>query len=320
MSDILEQAREVLDLEGRSILELKERLDENFVKAVDLIYTSRGRVVVTGMGKSGLICKKIAATLASTGTPAFFLHPADALHGDLGMLVRGDVVLAMSRSGETDEIKGLIPCIKRFGIPLVCISSNPLSTLARESDCFLNASFQKEACPFDLVPTVSTTVSLALGDALAIALLSKRGFKEEDFAVFHPGGALGRRLMRIGDLMHKNDQIPVIQASQLMRDALYEMTIKRLGMTCVVDGKGKLAGIITDGDLRRLLERHNDLLHKRVEEVMTCHPKTISQNEVAAKAVEIMERYSITSLICTDDHERPIGVIHLHDLLKAGMV
>lgn len=320
MKDILDQAKEVLDLEARSILELKDRLNENFTKAVDLIYNSKGRVVVTGMGKSGLICKKIAATLASTGTPAFFLHPADALHGDLGMMVRGDVVLAMSRSGETDEIKGLIPCIKRFGLSLICISSNPKSTLARNSDCFLDASFRKEACPFDLVPTVSTTVSLALGDALAIALLSKRGFREEDFAVFHPGGSLGRRLARVGDLMHRCNEIPVVQMEQSMREALYEMTIKRLGMTCVVDDEGKLAGLITDGDLRRLLEKYDNLLNKKVKEVMTLDPKTISQDEIAAKAVEIMERYAITSLICDDQAKRPIGVIHLHDLLKAGVV
>jgi len=320
MKEILEQAKEVLALEGKSILELRDRLDESFVKAVDLIYNSKGRVVVTGMGKSGLICKKIAATLASTGTPSIFLHPADALHGDLGMMVRGDVVLAMSRSGETAEIKALIPCIKRFGLPLICISSNPNSTLAQNSDCFLNASFQKEACPFDLVPTVSTTVSLALGDALAIALLSKRGFKEEDFAVFHPGGSLGRRLTRIGDIMHKNQEIPIIHMDQFMRDALFEMTIKRLGMTCVIDQKGKLVGIITDGDLRRLLEKYQDLLNKPVAEVMTHNPKTISQEEVAAKAVEIMERYAITSLICIDEANRPAGVIHLHDLLKAGVV
>ncbi|MGA1791771.1 MAG: KpsF/GutQ family sugar-phosphate isomerase [bacterium] len=320
MNDILEQAKEVLDLEARSILELKQRLNKSFIQAVDLIYHAKGRVVVTGMGKSGLICKKIAATLASTGTPAFFLHPADALHGDLGMMVRGDVVLAMSRSGETDEIKSLIPCIKRFGLSMICITGNPKSTLAKNSDCFLDASFQKEACPFDLVPTVSTTVSLALGDALAIALLSKRGFKEEDFAAFHPGGALGRRLSRVADLMHKNKEIPVVQLGQSMREALYEMTIKRLGMACVVDDQGKLMGIITDGDLRRLLEKYPDLLNKAVEDVMTRDPKTISQNEIAAKAVEIMERYAITSLICTDEGKRPIGVIHLHDLLKAGVV
>lgn len=320
MNDILEQAKDVLDLEARSILELKQRLNKSFIQAVDLIYHSNGRVVVTGMGKSGLICKKIAATLASTGTPAFFLHPADALHGDLGMMVRGDVVLAMSRSGETDEIKSLIPCIKRFGLSMICITGNPKSTLAKNSDCFLDASFQKEACPFNLVPTVSTTISLALGDALAIALLSKRGFKEEDFAAFHPGGALGRRLTRVADLMHKNKEIPIVQLGRSMREALYEMTIKRLGMACVVDDQGKLMGIITDGDLRRLLEKYSDLLNKAVEDVMTRDPKTISQEEIAAKAVEIMERYAITSLICKDEGKRPIGVIHLHDLLKAGVV
>jgi arabinose-5-phosphate isomerase len=235
-------------------------------------------------------------------------------------MVRGDVVLAMSRSGETHEIKSLIPSIKRFGLPLICISSNSNSTLARNSDCFLDASFKKEACPFDLVPTVSTTISLALGDAMAIALLSKRGFKEEDFAVFHPGGALGRRLTKVGDLMHKDIEIPIVQSNQFMREALYEMTNKRLGMTCVVDNKGKLAGIITDGDLRRLLEKYNNLLSEKIEDVMVQNPKTISQDEIAAKAVEIMERFAITSLICVDESNRPVGVIHLHDLLKAGVV
>ncbi len=317
---MLDQARDVLDLEARSILELKDRLDKNFIKAVDLIYASKGRVVVTGMGKSGLICKKIAATFASTGTPSFFLHPADAIHGDLGMMVRGDIVLALSNSGETEEIKQLIPYIKRFGLPMICISGNPKSTLAKNSDCFLDASIQKEACPFDLIPTVSTTVSLALGDALAIAILTKRGFREEDFAVFHPGGSLGRRLARVEDLMHKDNEIPLIREEKTMKDALYEMTIKRLGMTCVIDKDNKLSGIITDGDLRRLLEKHQDLLDKKVKDVMSQSPKTISQKAIAEKAVEIMELYSITSLICIDEKEKPIGVIHLHDLLKAGVV
>jgi len=320
MKDILEQAKDVLALEAGSILELKDRLNKNFIQAVDVIYNSKGRIVVTGMGKSGLICKKIAATLASTGTPSFFLHPADAVHGDLGMMVRGDVVLALSNSGETEEIKQLIPYIKRFGLPLICISGNPRSTLAQNSDCFLDASIKKEACPFDLVPTVSTTVSLALGDALAIALLTKRGFKEQDFALFHPAGALGRRLAKIGDLMHKGDEVPIIHEEKRMKDALYEMTKKRLGMTCVVDQNGILVGIITDGDLRRLIEKHNDLLNKVVKNIMIHNPKTISQDEIAAKAVELMELYSITSLICVDKAERPIGVIHLHDLLKAGVV
>lgn len=320
MSDILNEARDVLALEAGSILELRDRIDENFVRAVDLIYKAKGRVVVTGMGKSGLICKKIAATLASTGTPAFFLHPADAIHGDLGMMVRGDVVLAMSNSGETEEIKCLIPFIKRFGLPLICISGNAKSTLAKNSDCFLDACIKKEACPFDLVPTVSTTVSLALGDALAIVLLNMRGFKEEDFAIFHPGGSLGRRLMRVRDLMHKGKEIPSVEAERSMREALYEMTIKRFGMTSVVDKNGRLVGIITDGDLRRLLERYDDLLNKKVLDVMTKNPKTVSQDEIAAKAVQIMERYAITSLLVTDNREKLAGIIHLHDLLKAGVV
>lgn len=320
MNDILTQAKNVLELEARSIMEVKDRIDESFEHAVDIIFDSSGRVVVTGMGKSGLICKKIAATLASTGTPAFFLHPADAIHGDLGMMVRGDVVLALSNSGETEEIKRLIPYIKRFGLPLICISGRIKSTLARNSDCFLDASIRKEACPFDLVPTVSTTVSLALGDALAMALLARRGFKEEDFALFHPGGSLGRRLTKVADLMHKDDEIPSVRDDKLMRDALYEMTIKRLGMTCVIDKDGKFVGIVTDGDLRRLLERYPDLLDKKVKDVMTHNPKTVSQNEIAAKAVEIMELYAITSLVCIDSEEKPAGVIHLHDLLKAGVV
>lgn len=320
VDQILEQAKDVLTLEAESILEIKERLDKSFTNAVDLIYNSPGRVVVTGIGKSGLICKKIAATLASTGTPAFYLHPADAMHGDLGMIVRGDVVLALSNSGETFEIKQLIPYIKRFDLPLICITGNPASTLAKNSDCYLDASIRKEACPFDLVPTVSTTVSLAIGDALAIALLNKRGFREEDFAVFHPGGALGRKLTRICELMHKGNDIPVVQEEGSMRDALFEMTNKRLGMTCVVNKFNRLVGVLTDGDLRRLLEKYEDILNKKVKEVMTKNPKTVSQEEIAIKAVRMMETYAITSLICVNEDSAPIGVIHLHDLLKAGVV
>ena len=323
VNKILQEAREVLYKEANSILALMDRLDESFIKAVELIYNTKGRIVVTGIGKSGLISKKLAATFSSTGTPAFFLHPADAIHGDLGMIMRDDLVLAISNSGENEEIKHLLPFIKRFNLFLISITGNILSTLAEYSDVILDISIQEEACPFDLVPTVSTTVSLALGDALAIALLKKKGFKIEDFALFHPGGVLGKKLSRVSDLMHAGSDVPVVDENDLMPHVLYEMTIKRLGMTCVTDKDGKLAGVVTDGDLRRLLERvkqKNNDINLSSKDIMTKDPKIIKKNNLTSEAVELMERYSITSLIIIDEDQKPIGVIHLHDLLKAGVV
>jgi len=317
---ILKQGKEVLRKEAASILKLEEHLGEEFVQAVELLYQCSGRVVTTGMGKSGLICKKIAATLSSTGTPSFFMHPADAIHGDLGMVVPGDVVLAISNSGETSEIKQLIPFLQRFMIKLISITGNPNSTLARFSDVVLRAEVEEEACPLNLAPTASTTVALVLGDALAMALVRKRGFRAEEFAQFHPGGKLGRRLLKVRDLMHSGSQMPIVGEWQPMKEAIYEISSKRLGMTCVVNQQGEVSGIITDGDLRRLLERDIGFLAKPVGQCMTPNPKMIDPDSLAAQAVQVMESYSITSLLIADQGRKPIGVIHLHDLLKAGVV
>lgn len=318
----LEPARRVLKIEAEAILALIPRLGESFVEAVELLSSCRGRVVLTGMGKSGFIAKKIAATLASTGTPALFLHPAEGVHGDLGMVVRGDVVVAISNSGVTPELLELLPFLKRFGVKLISLVGDLNSTLARQSDIFLDVSVKEEACPMNLAPTASTTTALAMGDALAVALLEKRGFKREDFALLHPGGRLGRRLLlKVGDLMHVGDQIPQVPQDAFMKEVILEMTGKRLGMTAVVDQEGRLRGIITDGDLRRALQKVGDgLLSRRASEFMTRDPKLIEKEELAARAVQVMERYAITSLIVVDHEGRPAGVIHLHDLLKAGIV
>ena len=319
---ILEQAKRVLRIEAEAVSSLIGRLDEKFIQAVETLYACKGRVVLTGMGKSGFIAKKIAATFASTGTPALFLHPAEGVHGDLGMVVRGDVVLAVSNSGETPELLELLPYIKRFGVKLISLVGDPNSALARESDVSLDVSVKEEACPMNLAPTASTTAALAMGDALAVALLEKRGFKAEDFAILHPGGALGRRLLlKVSDLMHVGEEVPRIVQEAFMKEAILEMTGKRLGMTTVVNQDGKLTGIITDGDLRRALQKAgDDLLGRKASEFMTRNPKVIDKEELAAKAVQVMERYSITSLIIVDPSGRPEGVIHLHDLLKAGVV
>lgn len=319
---ILEHAKKVLRIEAEAVAALIPRLDERFIQAVEILYACKGRVVLTGMGKSGFIAKKIAATLASTGTPALFLHPAEGVHGDLGMVVRGDVVIAISNSGETPELLELLPFIKRFGVKLISLVGDVNSTLARESDVSLDVSVGEEACPMNLAPTASTTAALAMGDALAVALLHERRFQREDFALLHPGGSLGRRLLlKVGDLMHVGEEVPKVIQEALMKDAILEMTGKRLGITTVVDAEGRLVGIITDGDLRRALQKAGDsLLGRRASEFMTRNPKIIEKEELAAKAVQVMESYSITSLIIVDDGGRPEGVIHLHDLLKAGIV
>ncbi|MEW5802442.1 MAG: KpsF/GutQ family sugar-phosphate isomerase [bacterium] len=317
---ILKQGKEVLRKEAASILKVEAQLGEEFIHAVDILYQCTKRVITTGIGKSGLICKKISATLSSTGTPSFFMHPADAIHGDLGMAVKGDVVIAISNSGETEEIRQLIPFIQRFMIKTISITGNPNSTLARFSDVVLRAEIEEEACPLNLAPTASTTVALALGDALAMALIRKRGFRAEEFAQFHPGGKLGKRLLKVRDLMHSGDQMPVVGEWQPMKEAICEISGKRLGMTCVVNQAGESMGIVTDGDLRRLLEKDLEFLTRPVGLYVTCHPKTIDPDALAAQAVRIMETYSITSLLITDQERKPIGVIHLHDLLKAGVV
>ena len=288
-----------------------------------MILNCSGRVVITGMGKSGLICQKIAATMASTGTPALFLHPAEGVHGDLGMVAKGDVVIAVSNSGETEELTRILPVIKRMGLPLIAMAGKPESTLARAGDVFLDISVKEEACPLQLAPTASTTATLAMGDALAVALLLQRGFREEDFALYHPGGALGKRLLlRVEDLMHIGEAIPLVTPETALKDALYEITSKKLGLTGVVDADGNLIGVFTDGDLRRTIEKGVELLHRPISEFMNREPKRILRTNLAAKALQRMEEYSITSLFVfeTEGERVPVGVLHLHDLLRAGVV
>ncbi len=312
--------RRVLTIEADALAALATRLDARFDAAVQLIAERGGKVVVTGMGKSGHVGRKIAATLASTGTPAFFLHAAEALHGDLGMLERHDLVLAVSNSGETAEILDLVPHVKRLGLPLIALSGRPASTLARMADALLDVSVAEEACPLGLAPTASTTAALAMGDALAVALLEHRGFRPEDFAALHPAGTLGRKLLRVADLMHTGDEIPRVRRDDRMTDALLEMTAKRLGVTAVVDGDGRLIGIVTDGDLRRALGGGTDVMARAVADIMGRRPKTIEAEALAALAVATMERYAITVLFIVDADDRLAGVIHLHDLLRAGVV
>ena len=319
---ILKRAADVLRIESDGLLALVERLDESFVRAVELLRHCRGKVVVTGLGKSGLICRKIAATLASTGTPAFFLHSGDGIHGDLGMVMKGDVILAISNSGETEEILKLLPHFKLHGIKLIVMTGNADSSLAKAGDVVLNIRV-KEACPLGLAPTASTTAALAMGDALAVVLLEEKGFNEEDFAMRHPGGILGRKLfLRVEDLMHHGDGLPLVRRDTAVKDALFEITSKRLGVTGVTDAEGNLIGIITDGDLRRGLQAHGDrILGKRSDELMTLHPKTIGKDVLAARALSEMEENSPRPITCLFvlDHGKPVGVIHLHDILKTGI-
>ena len=317
----LDAGRRVLGIEARAVQALVQRLDGGFTQAVDLLYQCKGKVVVSGMGKSGLIGQKIAATMASTGTPAFFLHPAEGLHGDLGMLARGDVLIAISNSGETQEILQFLPFMERMGIPVMAIVGRMSSTLAKNSTVALDVSVAEEACPMGLAPTASTTATLAMGDALAVALLEKRGFKEEDFAQFHPGGTLGRRLLvKVRDLMHKGQDVPQVEETVLASVAILEMSAKKLGMTTVVDQAGALLGVITDGDLRRFVQQGGDFSKITAGSLASRRPKLIGPEELAAKAVEMMERFSITTLVVTDSAKQIVGVVHLHDLLKHGIV
>jgi len=318
----VELAKRVLKIEAEAIQRLVDRIDEHFERAVELIYRCKGKVVVMGVGKSGIIARKISATLASTGTPAFFIHPVEGMHGDLGMLSREDIVIILSNSGETEEISRILPLLQRFGSRLIAITGNNTSVLARAGDVVLDVSVKEEACPFGVVPTASTTAAMALGDALAIALLERRGFREEDFATLHPGGSLGKRWLKVGELMHTGEAFPMVGEDTPMRDAIFEITSKRLGVTGVVDSDGSLVGVITDGDLRRALEKYGDLLNRKASEVMTRNPKRIEKDSLAAKAIQKMEEYSITSLFVFESGEKktPVGIIHLHDLLKAGVV
>ncbi|MHB8483308.1 MAG: KpsF/GutQ family sugar-phosphate isomerase [Nitrospiria bacterium] len=319
--DIIQTGKKVLQTESSALIRLVTSIDERFVQAVQALNQCQGRVVVTGMGKSGIIGKKISATLASTGAPSFFLHPAEGLHGDIGMISKGDVVLAISNSGETEELLKILPSIKRLGLFLVSMTGNIKSTLARESDVALDVSVQEEAGAMGIVPTASTTAALAMGDALAVTLFELRGIKEEDFAFFHPGGSLGRRLLlRVKEVMHQTSQIPIVTEESSLKEALFEMTRKKMGMTTVTGRQGKLTGVITDGDLRRLLEKEEKIFEKLAKEVMTKNPKFIGETELAAKAVQVMETYSITVLPVMDEDKNLVGVVHLHDLLKMGVV
>lgn len=319
--DYLSQARNVLDIERAAIDELYSSLDEHFNKACELMMHCQGRVVVTGMGKSGHIGGKIAATLASTGTPAFFVHPGEASHGDLGMITKQDVVLAISNSGETGEIVSIIPVLKRLNVPLIAMTGRLGSTLAIEADVHINVSVKKEACPLGLAPTASTTATLVMGDALAVSLLRARGFTADDFALSHPGGSLGKRLLlHVSDLMHSDERVPMVPQSAIISEALLEMSRKGLGMTTVVDAQNKLTGLFTDGDLRRILDQRIDVHQTPISEVMTSGCVTVTKDLLAAKALHMMESKKINGLIVVDDANRPIGAFNMHDLLQAGVI
>jgi arabinose-5-phosphate isomerase len=311
----------VLEIEAAAILDLVPRLDATFDRAVDALFACTGRVVVTGMGKSGIIGQKISATLASTGSPSLFLHPAEAIHGDLGRIVKGDLVLAISYGGDTDEILSLVPAVKRLGSTLIALTGTPGSPLAAAADMHLDVSIRKEACPLGLAPTASTTAALAMGDALAMSLMERRGFTVDDFAVFHPGGRLGKKLLRVEDVMHAGGQTPKVEPDTVMREVLFEMTRKRLGMTTVADAEGRLLGMISDGDLRRQMERHGYLLLDRTAgDCMTRNPVVIARKELATAALALMEERKITSLPVVDEAGRVEGVVHLHDLWNTGMI
>ncbi len=313
-------ARKVLQTEAAAVLALVDRVDERFAKAVALIRECKGRVIVTGMGKSGVVCRKIAATLASTGTPAFFLHPAEAVHGDLGVIQSDDVVIAMSYSGETEELTRVLETLKRIGAPLIALTGDLTSTLAQSANVALDCSVSEEACPMNLVPTASTTAALAMGDALAMTVLVDKGFKPEDFASLHPGGTLGKRLRRVEQMMNAGEALPVVQMQTAMRDVIYEMSRKKLGMTTVVEKDGRLAGIITDGDLRRKMATTPNILDLAARDVMTVHPVAIPQTTLAVEALALMEQRKITSIVVIDADRRVVGVVHLHDLWRTGMV
>jgi len=317
----LDTARRVLKIEAQAIQDVFARLDESFEKAVDILFACKGRVVVTGMGKSGLIGRKISATLSSTGTPSFFLHPADALHGDLGMLARGDAILAVSYGGETDEIIQLLEALKRLEAPLVTLTGKTNSTLAKASDVVLDVSVREEACSLNLAPTASTTVAMAVGDALAVSLLERRGFQPQDFADLHPAGRLGTKLLRVEHTMHTGDDLPRVSLNTPMVDVIHEMSSKGLGMTTVLEPDGRLAGIVTDGDLRRLMEKHRGAtLEMSAGAAMTRNPQTIGPHVLASEALNQMEKRKITSVVVVDDSKKVVGVVHLHDLWTLELI
>ena len=321
VKSINDLAKDVLKIEADSILKLIDRIGDNFDKAIELLYSCKGRVIITGMGKSGLIGKKIAATLSSTGTPSYFLHPAESTHGDSGIITRDDVIIAISNSGETQELLNLLPLIKRFGVPMIGMTGNMSSTLAKASDVVLDIAVEREACPLNKAPTASTTATLAMGDALAVCLLEKRGFSEEDFLIFHPSGALGKGfLYHVKDLMLSDpEKLPIVHENDTFTSVIETISKFKLGMAMIVNGSGKLAGVLTDGDIRRTLIKYPDTLSLLIKDVMTVNPKRISGDEYAASALHLMEKYSITALAVVDSSDMPIGVIHIHDILKAGV-
>ncbi len=315
-----ELGRAVIETEAQTISALTARVDHKFAKACQYLLACEGRIIVMGMGKSGHIGKKIAATFASTGSPAFFVHPGEAKHGDVGMITKKDVILALSNSGETEEIISLIPYIKHLGIPIIAMTGKPNSTLAQVASVYLDVSVEKEACPLNLAPTSSTTATLVMGDALAISLLQKRGFTAEDFALSHPGGILGRRLLlRVDEIMHTGNALPKVNYDALLKTALMEMTQKKLGMTTVINQQGELAGIFTDGDVRRAFDKNADI-HTTIEQLMTKNPKVIRPGLLVAEALNIMETHKITALIVTNEKNNPVGVVHMHDILRAGVM
>ena len=319
--DINKLACDVFDIEANAILRLKDNLSHSFDDAIDLLYYSKGKVIITGMGKSGLIGKKIAATLTSTGTPSYFLHPAESTHGDSGIITRDDVVIAISNSGETQELLNLLPLIKRFGVPIISMTGNLNSTLAKAGNVVLDISVEKEACPLGKAPTASTTATLAMGDALAVCLLKKRGFTEEDFLVYHPGGALGKGIkFHVQELMLK-ENLPIASENMLFTDLIKLISDHKLGMAIITDESGKLSGILTDGDIRRVVVKYSSKIEDlTAKDVMTKNPKTVAETDFAASALHLMEKYSITALAVVDNLNTPIGVVHIHDLLKAGVV
>ncbi|MGE5436211.1 MAG: KpsF/GutQ family sugar-phosphate isomerase [Syntrophothermus sp.] len=318
--EIISKGKEVVRIEATAVNKLIENINDQFALAVEMIINSKGRVVLTGMGKSGIIARKIVATLNSTGTAAIYLHPTDALHGDLGMVRKEDVVILISKSGETEEICNLVPLLKRMGIKLIAISGRENSKLGKESDVFLSIGSIEEACPHDLAPTSSTTATLVLGDALSVVLLQLRGFTAQDFAYLHPGGSLGKRLsLEIKEIMIKGNDIPIVKENTLIKDVIWEITSKRLGTTCVVDDNNILIGVITDGDLRRILEKTLNISGLTAKDIMTKNPKTLMQNQLASFALQQMENFKITSTIIIDDETKPIGIVHLHDLINLGL-
>jgi arabinose-5-phosphate isomerase len=317
---IIAHGKEVIRIETEAVTRLEESINDDFVRAVEEIYKCKGRVVLTGMGKSGLIARKIVATMNSTGTAAIYLHPTDALHGDLGMVRSEDVVIILSKSGNTEEMLNLLPLLKRIGVLIIGMLGNKNSKIGRQADIFLNIDVKEEACPFDLAPTASSTAMLVLGDALAVSLLQRKGFTAQDFAMLHPGGSLGKRLsLKISEIMISGDQIPVVNENASLKDSILEITSKRLGTTCVVNDNGVLLGIITDGDLRRLLEKTLDIKSFRAKDIMSKNPKVITADLLASFALQQMENYKITSLVVVDKEEKPIGIVHMHDLVNIGL-